>query len=260
AELAELMVGRRIQTPRERSTTIDSSKTVLSISNLNARLGDHQIQDISLNVFAKEIVGIAGVEGNGQDILIRALLDAKALRKTLTGEISLRGRVGSFPEDRLRFGVLSSRPVWENFLLGQQKLKKFARGIFIYRKNILQATRDAMEMYDVRPRNEFLPFEKLSGGNQQKLVVARALLQKPDVVIAAQPTRGVDIGAIEFIHNELRRSRDEGAGLLLISSELDELMALSDRILVLYKGKIVAEFAREHFDEIAIGSAMGGAQ
>lgn len=258
-DLAEMMVGRRIQTPKERVTAVETSETVLDVSGLCAALGSHNIQDITFTVQSKEIVGVAGVEGNGQDILIRALLDKHALnKKSIEGSVIINGKVGSFPEDRLRFGVLPSRPVWENFLLGQQKLSKFARGIFMKKKDILKATKEAMDTYDVRPRNEYLPFEKLSGGNQQKLVVARALSQNPDFVIAAQPTRGVDIGAIEFIHNELRRCRDEGSGVLLISSELDELMALSDRIVVLYKGKLVAEFARNEFDEIKLGAAMGG--
>ncbi|HEX7674292.1 MAG TPA: ABC transporter ATP-binding protein [Bdellovibrio sp.] len=260
ADLAEMMVGRRLQNPKERSTKVDTSKEVLKISNLCAEQGNHKIHDVCLNVYAREIVGVAGVEGNGQDILIRALLDRHALdKKSFSGSIEVNGKVGSFPEDRLRFGVLPSRPVWENFLLGQQKLSRFARGIFLKKKDILKATKEAMEVYDVRPRNELHSFEKLSGGNQQKLVVARALSQSPDFVIAAQPTRGVDIGAIEFIHNELRRCRDEGSGILLISSELDELMALSDRIAVLYKGRFVAEFTRSQFDEIALGAAMGGA-
>ncbi|MDG0817092.1 ABC transporter ATP-binding protein [Bdellovibrio svalbardensis] len=259
ADLAELMVGRRLQNPQERKTSVNTDSTILNISNLNAALGTHKIHDINLQVHTSEIVGIAGVEGNGQDVLIRALLDPHSLnKKSFSGDLKVHGKMGSFPEDRLRFGVLPSRPVWENFLLGQQKISRFARGIFLKGQEVLRATQEAMESYDVRPRNAYLPFEKLSGGNQQKLVVARALSQKPRFVIAAQPTRGVDIGAIEFIHNELRKCRDDGTGVLLISSELDELMALSDRILVLYKGRLVAEFSRSQFDEIALGTAMGG--
>lgn len=260
AELAEMMVGRRLQHPQERTTAIDATKTILTVNHLNAALGTHKIHDIDFKIQASEIVGIAGVEGNGQDVLIRALIDPQSLnKKSFSGDLKIHGKMGLLPEDRLRFGALPARPVWENFLLSQQKLARFARGIFLKRKNILQATKEAMDSYDVRPRNAFLPFEKLSGGNQQKLVVARTLSQKPRFVIAAQPTRGVDIGAIEFIHNELRRCRDDGTGVLLISSELDELMALSDRILVLYKGRFVAEFLRHQFDEIALGAAMGGA-
>lgn len=257
-ELAEMMVGRRLQKPQERSTVVDTSRAVLSFDKVYAQLGNHSIHEISLKVHAREIVGVAGVEGNGQDVLIRALLDRHALKKdSVMGTIETAGVIGSFPEDRLRFGVLQGRPVYENFILGQHKSSTFARGIFLKVKDIVSRTREIMETYDIRPRNPLLAFEKLSGGNQQKLVVARALSQKPPVVIAAQPTRGVDIGAIEFIHNELRKARDEGAGILLISSELDELMALSDRIVVLFKGRLVKEFTRAEFDEIALGTAMG---
>ncbi|KHD88960.1 MAG: sugar ABC transporter ATP-binding protein [Bdellovibrio sp. ArHS] len=255
-ELAEMMVGRHLQKPQERASSIDSAKTVLRFESVSGRLGTHTIEDIQLSVHAREIVGIAGVEGNGQDVLIRALLDAPAL-DSFQGKVSKLGSVGAFPEDRLRFGVLPSRPVYENFILGQQRSAPFAKGLFLKTKDILKKTKDIMNKYDIRPHDPYLPFEKMSGGNQQKLVVARALSQHPQIIVAAQPTRGVDIGAIEFIHNELRKSRDEGAGVLLISSELDELMALSDRILVLYKGRFVKEFTRAQFDEIALGKAMG---
>ncbi|MFM6928710.1 MAG: ABC transporter ATP-binding protein [Bdellovibrio sp.] len=258
SELAELMVGRRLQNPQERSTHV-GDKVVLKVDNLSAHFGTHKIENLVLDLKEREIIGIAGVEGNGQDILIRALLDESAFhKKHFSGSITMNGDLGSFPEDRLRFGVLPSRPAYENYLLGQQRHPRFAKGLFLKMKEVLKQTKDAMELYDVRPRNENLAFERFSGGNQQKLVVARALLQNPKVIVAAQPTRGVDIGAIEFIHNQLRKSRDEGAGVLLISSELDELMALSDRIIVLYKGHFVAEFSRTSFDEILIGAAMGG--
>ncbi len=258
-DLAELMVGRRIQQSTERTTSVDTSKILLSVKELRANSGSQFIEDINLQVRAGEIVGIAGVEGNGQDVLIRALIDQSALdEKSLHGEIKSQGIWGSFPEDRLRFGVLAKRPLYENFLLGQQK--RFARGPFLKIKELMAATKAALESYDVRPRNEKAALQNLSGGNQQKLVVARALSQNPDLILAAQPTRGVDIGAIDFIHSEIRKCRDRGAGILLVSSELDELMTLSDRILVLYHGKIAAEFVRGQFDEIALGAAMGGCQ
>lgn len=255
--LAALMVGRCLQTPEERVSSVDESKTLLNLENLSADLGTHKLRNISLKIRSREIVGVAGVEGNGQDVLIRCLLDPKSLNKgSLNGNIQCRGSLQAFPEDRLRFGVLPSRPVYENFLLGQEQ--NFTRGLFLKTRELIARTREIMKTYDIRPHNEHLAFGKLSGGNQQKLVVARALTQKPDVILAAQPTRGVDIGAIEFIHNEIRKSRDEGAGVLLISSELDELMALSDRIVVLYKGQLVAEFKRSEFNETALGKAMGG--
>lgn len=271
-DLAEMMMGRRVASVSERHSTIDK-KEILKISQVSAAFEKHRIADISFSVHGKEIVGIAGVEGNGQDVLIRALLEPRTLnKKSFSGQISLLNTdthhmttqdirslgVGAFPEDRLRVGALPQRPVFENFLLGHQRRPEFLRGLFLKSKAILSATQKALKEYDVRPQNEMLAFGRLSGGNQQKLVVARELGTKPRFVLAAQPTRGVDIGAIEFIHGEIRNSRDQGAGVLLISSELDELMALSDRILVLYKGHIVAEFQRHEFNEIAIGAAMGG--
>lgn len=256
-DLAALMVGRRMQMPEERVSTIDESKTLLSIENLSADLGTHKLRNINLNIKSREIVGVAGVEGNGQDVLIRCLLDPKSLSKnSMTGNIQRQGSLQAFPEDRLRFGVLPSRPVYENFLLGQEH--RFTKGLFLKTRELIARTREIMKTYDIRPHDEHLALGKLSGGNQQKLVIARALTQKPDIILAAQPTRGVDIGAIEFIHNEIRKSRDEGSGVLLISSELDELMALSDRIVVLYKGQLVAEFKRSEFNETSLGKAMGG--
>ena len=258
-ELAELMVGRRIQSPQERTSAVDSDQVLLEFKDVSAQLGTQNIQDISFQVRSKEILGIAGVEGNGQNALIRALLDKKSFDKnSFSGSIQCQGLMTSFPEDRLRFGVLPNRPVYENFVLGQHLSAEFKIGPFLNWRASIEACQSAMSAYDIRPRNAFLPFEKLSGGNQQKLVVARALIQNPQVILAAQPTRGVDIGAIEFIHQQLRRARDRGAGILLVSSELDELMTLSDRILVLYKGKIAGEFTRSQFDEIALGTAMGG--
>ena len=271
--LAEAMMGRSLMKPSERSTVVSKDKTILEIHNLSARLENHAIAKIDLKINAGEIVGVAGVEGNGQDVLIRAILDPHSV-EDFAGSIRLQGKelqhlsclkireqgVGAFPEDRLRFGVLAVRPAFENFLLGQQRFKKFTRGFFLNTKKVVQATAEAMEKYDIRPRNPQHLLGTMSGGNQQKLVVARELSHNPSFVLAAQPTRGVDIGAVEFIHNELRRSRDQGAGVLLISSELDELMALADRIVVLCKGHWIAEFSRAEFDEVRIGTAMGGGQ
>ncbi|MGZ3768843.1 MAG: ABC transporter ATP-binding protein [Bdellovibrio sp.] len=258
-ELAEMMVGRHIQKPQVRKTDIDYTRPVLTFKNVSAQAGNQTVSEINLTVHSREIVGIAGVEGNGQETIIRAILDPVSLKKkSMVGDIEFEGTVCSFPEDRLRFGVLLSRPVFENYILGQQRNPAFANGIFLKNKEIISKTKKIMDDFDVRPHDPLLAFENLSGGNQQKLVVARALSQNPQVLLAARPTRGVDIGAIEFIHNEMRLARDRGAGILLVSSELDELMSLSDRILVLYKGRFIAEFSKDHFDEIAIGTAMGG--
>lgn len=258
-QLAELMVGRRLQKEHERTSKINTEKIMLEMDAVSALIGNRHLKHVSLKVHAKEIVGIAGVEGNGQDVLMRVLLDRHSLKKNCwTGHIRQNGSMESFPEDRLRFGVLADKTAYENFILGHHRRAPFYNYGFISYPAALKATEEAMTEFDVRPRQAKQAFAQFSGGNQQKLVVARALWSNPDIVVAAQPTRGVDIGAIEFIHEKLRSQRDQGSGILLISSELDELMTLSDRILVIYKGEIIKEFARAEFNEIAIGAAMGG--
>lgn len=271
-ELAELMIGHRPSVPVEnRKATVSGADDILKMRGVTAERGSHRVENLQFNVHRGEIVGIAGVEGNGQDVLIQSLLDPKSLDQ-LDGEIILKGQkinslsarairaigTGAFPEDRLRYGVLSGRPLYENFILGFQNLRELRWGPFLRWNRVRERTQKALTEYSVQPAILDYQVDKLSGGNQQKLVVARELSQKPDFVLAAQPTRGVDIGAIEFIHGELRLLRDQGTGVLLVSSELDELLALSDRILVLFKGRITAEFSRAQFDAFRIGAAMGG--
>lgn len=248
--IAEAMVGRNILPPIERTTAIDYN--LIQLETLESK---SPISNFNMKIHSKEIVGIAGVEGNGQQELIQWLYDYKLDRKKHKHAIL---HFGAFPEDRLRYGALPNRPVFENFILGRHHSSNFLKSIFFDSKKIISKTMEALEKFDVRPKNPMQIFDSLSGGNQQKLIVARELLDAPDFVLAAQPTRGVDIGAIEFIHNQLKTARDRGAGILLVSSELDELMALSDRILVIYKKRIVANLERHEFDEIKIGEAMGG--
>jgi len=160
----------------------------------------------------------------------------------------------------LQEGLLLDRPVSENFLLGLQRSPAFSsRAGFLDLRGLDQTAARAAADYDVRPRDLTLPAGKLSGGNQQKLIVAREFQRQPKVLIAAQPTRGVDVGAIEFIHTRIVRARDEGAGVLLVSSELDEILTLSDRILVMFEGRIVAEYRRSEVTERELGLKMGGA-
>jgi len=167
--------------------------------------------------------------------------------------------IAVIPEDRLHEGLLPARPVSENFLLGRQRSPAFNRAGFVNAKALGQTLMRAMEEYDVRPADARIAAGKLSGGNQQKLIVAREFQRQPRVLIAAQPTRGVDVGAIEFIHRRIVRARDEGAGVLLVSSELDEILALSDRILVMYDGRLAGEFVRGQVSERELGLKMGGA-
>ena len=256
-ELAQMMMGRQLKKPTDLSAVSAEAPTLLSFENLSARFHEQMLQDINLQIKAGEIVGVAGVEGNGQDALIRALLEPESIKIT-SGLVQHGGTLASFPEDRLRVGVLASRPAYENFLLGQQHRSDFTKGFFLDLAELKRQTEASMHEFDVRPRDLNLQLESFSGGNQQKLVVARALSQKPQVLVAAQPTRGVDIGAIEFIHEKLRQAQREGTAVLLISSELEELTALSNRIVVLYKGQIIKTFQRHEFQENALGCAMGG--
>lgn len=272
ADLAECMVGRKIKNlSTSARTQFASQNFVMKASDLNISTKQGSLTHFNLQVRTGEIVGIAGVEGNGQDQLIRSILAPRSLK--IKGEMEIKSQstlrlssadiralgLAAFPEDRLRQGVLKERPLYENFILGYHKTADHARHGFLNFKNIFARTTAAVEKFDVRPRNIQTPIGKLSGGNQQKLVVARELQNNPDFILAAKPTRGVDIGAIEFIHEQLLAARNRGAGILLVSSELEELMTLSDRILVLFKGQVVAEFLRENgYDEIKLGAAMGG--
>ncbi len=218
-------------------------------------------------------MGIAGVDGNGQAELVQALLHPRDPHCRTAGTVKVLGTdathfearrirdlgVAVIPADRQREGLLLQRPVRENFLLGLHRQRPFNRGGLLFPKAIEAAARRAMADYDVRPNDLALPAGQLSGGNQQKLVIAREFERAPRLLIAAQPSRGVDVVAVQFIHQRLVRARDEGAGVLLISSELDEIMALSDSILVMFEGRIVAQFQRGRASEQELGLKMGGA-
>ncbi len=275
-ELANLMVGRKVTLTINVPPAQTRSERVLEVQNLRlagAPSSRHRLADVSLVVGRGEIVGIAGVEGNGQSELLQAVLHPRDSKCRTSGAVKILdhdvtrwpGRrirdlgVAVIPEDRLHEGLLPERPVSENFLLGLQRGASFDRAGFLNLAALTQTARRAIAEYDVRPANLDLPAGKLSGGNQQKLIVAREFQRKPQLLIAAQPTRGVDVGAIEFIHERIVRARDGGAGVLLISSELDEILALSDRILVLYEGRLVAAFARGEASERELGLKMGGA-
>ena len=216
---------------------------------------------------------MAGVEGNGQSELLQAILHPRDSHARTAGTVRFCGEdattwdalrirdlgVAVIPEDRQQEGLLLERPVSENFLLGLQRSAAFSRAGLLRLKPLAEATAQAVKAYDVRPPDLNLPAGKLSGGNQQKLIVAREFQRQPRVLIAAQPTRGVDVGAIEFIHTRIVRARDEGAGVLLVSSEMDEVLTLSDRILVMFEGRIVAEYRRGEVTERELGLKMGGA-
>ena len=275
-ELATLMVGRKVVLSIDVPPAQPRPELAIEVTELGlagAAETRHKLSDVSFSVRRGEIVGVAGVEGNGQSELLQAMLHPLEPRCRTSGRVKYCGQdattlraaairelgVAVIPEDRLREGLLPERPVSENFLLGRQRSPAFNHAGFLKRTNLEATARRAIEEYDVRPAELRLPAGKLSGGNQQKLIVAREFERQPKVLIAALPTRGVDVGAIEFIHRRIVRARDEGAGVLLVSSELDEILTLSDRILVMYGGRIVGEYRRGEVSESELGLRMGGA-
>jgi general nucleoside transport system ATP-binding protein len=275
-ELANMMVGRKVVLNIDVPLAQPHSETAIEVSNLTlsgtTSGSRHKLSNVSFSVKRGEIVGIAGVEGNGQSELLQALLHPRDpecrtsgtvefLKQDVTTFDALKIRnlgVALIPEDRHRQGLLLEEAVSTNFLLGLQRNSAFSRAGFLDVKKLKQTAAQAIEEYDVRPRQLTILAGRLSGGNQQKLIVAREFQRCPAVLIAAQPTRGVDVGAIEFIHRRIVRARDEGTGVLLISFELDEILTLSDRILVMYEGRIVAEFTRGQVSERELGLKMGG--
>ena len=222
---------------------------------------------MSFEVRGGEIVGIAGVAGNGQTELLEAL---SGIRHPSRGEIMVRGqrvldpaqareqKVAHVPEDRLRMGLVRGFPAWENAILGYQVSDEYAAGGFLRRLHIVKLCREWMGDYDVRPREPQLEATSFSGGNQQKLVIARELEHEPDLLLVGQPTRGVDIGAIEFIHKRLVAMRDAGKAVLVVSVELDEILSLCDRILVMFDGHLTGELAQTEADERKDGLLMAG--
>lgn len=278
-KLAEMMVGRKVQLQISAEQKKPPGEEIFRSEKLSwtdPESGKKRLNEVSLKVRSGEIVGIAGVEGNGQTELLHSILRPLPQIQSghLTGELWVSGQnilncetreirekgVGFVPEDRHHEGLLMEAPLTENFLLGRQRSSQFNQRGLLKLKEIEQATQTAIREFDVRPADSQAIVQGLSGGNQQKLIIARELGPKPKFLIAAQPTRGVDIGAIELIHQQIVHARDQGAGVLLVSSELEEVLTLSDRILVFFEGAIVAEFSRAEADECAIGLSMGGAE
>lgn len=272
ADLAELMVGRPVHFEVERGAFAPGDP-MLEISNLTVLRDDHAVavDNVSLTVRAGEVVGIAGVQGNGQSALVQAIT---GLRPVAQGSIrflgqdithaSVRARhkmgLAHIPEDRQRMGLIPDFTVAENMVLDSYYDDRFSRGPQVQWAEVNDWAATAAAQFDVRTSSIFARAGTLSGGNQQKLIVARELSRDTRAVIAAQPTRGLDVGSIEYIHARLMAARAEGDGVLIMSSELDEILALSDRIVVMFKGRIVAEFdATEHRPEKSqIGLAMAG--
>jgi simple sugar transport system ATP-binding protein len=274
ADLARLMVGRevllRVEKPAAKPGDI-----VLALRDLSilGRDGSKRVNSVSFEVRAGEIVGIAGVEGNGQTELIEALAGLIP-GSYVTGSMSFEGRditqldarkrkelgIAHVPEDRHRRGLLLDFSLAENTILGvhYRRPAVSAGGILLDQKGILKRTEQVIRDFDVRPPNAALPARALSGGNQQKLIIGREFELPPKLLLVSQPTRGVDIGAIEFIHRKIVALRDEGCAVLLVSAELEEVTALSDRLLVIHNGRIVGEVDPKVVSNEDIGLMMTG--
>jgi simple sugar transport system ATP-binding protein len=271
-QLAELMVGSELPVPELRESTV--TETVqLAVEGLTVRAagGRPVLEDVSFTIHQGEIVGIGGVEGNGQAELVEAIL---GLRSVTSGRIRLGDQeitswstrkrreagIGYIPEDRHRQGLLLEAPLWENRILGHQTEAPNARGALIAIAAAKQDTERIVAEYDVRTPSIDVTAASLSGGNQQKLIVGREMSAHPGVLLAAHPTRGVDVGAQAAIWDQLREARAEGLAVLLISADLDELIGMSDTLQVILRGKLVAEMDPKTVTPAELGSAMTGAQ
>ena len=270
ASLASMMVGRDVllQVDKDRAHPGDP---ILKITDLEVLDDRHlpAVQSLSLQVHAGEILGIAGVQGNGQTQLVEAIT---GLREIIKGEIVIEDQtithatprhvtesgIAHVPEDRQKNGMVAAFPVKDNIRLQTYYKGPFASGIIANNNAINKEAEALVDAYDVRTPNIFVNMSTLSGGNQQKVIVAREFSRDTRLLVAAQPTRGLDVGSIEFIHKQIVKMRDAGSGVLLVSTELDEILSLSDRIAVMYAGKIIDILPAEDADREQIGLMMAG--
>jgi simple sugar transport system ATP-binding protein len=270
AGLAQMMVGRSVVLQVNR-TEAKQGAAVLEVKGLEVR-DDRKIMSVKgvdLTLHKGEILGVAGVEGNGQRELVEAIC---GMRHRESGQVLINGvatkdmaphsvheaGISHVPEDREKHGLVANYSIADNLVLNQFDQEPFAKG---WVRNLAEVGKNAeqlVEKFDIRTPSAFNTASSLSGGNKQKVVVARELSQELPVLVAAQPTRGVDVGSIEFIHNQLISARDNGAGVLLVSAELDEILSLSDRIAVMSGGKIVAIVDSKDADRNYIGRLMAG--
>ena len=272
-ELAELMVGRKVLLRVDKAPA-QPKDVVLEIENLRVidDAGVERVKGINLNLRAGEVLGIAGVAGNGQSELLEVLggYQTASGKITVNGqEIDLTGKksdgqsrrargIAHVPEDRQSEGLIMDYTAWENVVFGYHGDPQFQSGLFMNNAAIKEDAAGKMERFDVRPPNPRLMAKNFSGGNQQKIVVAREIERDPDILLVGQPTRGVDIGAIEFIHKQIIALRDRGKAILLVSVELDEVLSLSDRIAVMFDGQIMGERLPQNTDERELGLLMAG--
>jgi general nucleoside transport system ATP-binding protein len=270
ADLAELMVGSELPTPDTTESTV-TDEVALSVSGVTIfEEGRAVVENASLTVHRGEIVGIAGVEGNGQSELIGAIIGTE---HPMTGTITLIGEditrwpvrerreagIGYVPQDRTSEGLLLNSPLWENAALGHQTQRPFSKGLWFDRRGARERTEEIREEFNVKTPSIDVAAHALSGGNQQKLIIGREMTSDPKVLIAAHPTRGIDVGAQAAVWQSIRDARSAGLATLLISADLDELIGLSDTILVMFHGRIVARLDPAEITPRDLGSYMTGA-
>ncbi len=269
-ELANMMVGREVslEVDKEIQKTGEIVLEVRDLKVLDPR-GGVAVDEINFEVRAGEVLGIAGVQGNGQTELVRSLT---GLLPAIDGTVLLSGQdithsnprqitelgTAHIPEDRQKDGLVLGLPISDNLVLNTYYLKPYSNGIWLDQKVIIETGEKLVKSFDIRTPSVFTPASSLSGGNQQKIIVAREFSRPIKLLIASQPTRGLDVGSIEYIHNRLLAKRDEGCAVLLVSTELDEVMQLSDRIAVLYRGKIISILDAKTASKEQLGLLMAG--
>ena len=269
-KLAQMMVGRDVELVCKKEET-KPGDVVLEVDNLHVldRRGNPAVRGVSFDVRAGEILGVAGVQGNGQTELVRALT---GLLRPEEGRIRITGvdvakasprkileqGVAHVPEDRQKDGLVLRHPVHDNLILNTYYLPPFAKGTNLQFREIYEAAAERAYQFDIRTPSIFVPTTTLSGGNQQKVIVAREFSRPIKLLIASQPTRGLDVGSIEYIHQRIAQKRDEGCAVLLVSPELDEVIALSDRIAVMYRGQLVAILPACEATRQKLGLLMAG--
>jgi len=272
SQIAEMMVGRPVQLTVDKNSA-KAGEVVLKVTDLTVLDADGRthVENVSFEVHAGEIVGIAGVQGNGQTELVEALT---GLRKATSGVIALDGKdlthsnprerhqmgMAHIPEDRQRQGLVGGLSVAENLVLTRYHDDQFSHGVIVDWEAADAIAETLITEYDIRTPNKETGVGTLSGGNQQKVIVARELSRDLRLTIAAQPTRGVDVGSIEYIHSRIVKERDAGTAVLIVSTELEEVMSLSDRLLVMYRGKVVAELDPKKVTPMEVGLYMAGSR
>ena len=270
SQLASMMVGRDVLLRVDKKVA-KPGKTILEVRDLEVldEVNQSIVNGLSFDVRAGEVLGIAGVQGNGQTELVEAIT---GLTEVFAGNIHLLGNditharprkitemgTAHIPEDRQQDGLVLPFPVAENLILNSYYKDPFSSGVVMQRDKMIEVARERIKNFDIRTPSPGTSVGDLSGGNQQKVIVARELSRPVSLIVAAQPTRGLDVGSIEYIHNRLIESRDKGVAVLLVSSELDEIMQLSDRIAVMFRGKIIDILDAKEASKEKVGLLMAG--